>query len=169
MKTWDDIKYLYYGIASRYKRYHPEYDVDELVDEAWLMTYPFINVTDYKLPHRIHQVIQGYIRGSTPKYRKKGIYHKPVIVSIDETLGCLKSQEKMNCFAIDNLEESIDMMDYVAEKAKQLNIEEKIILYLKFQFGLTNKKIGDLLNFTGERIRQKLDLTIGKLRDGLNA
>jgi DNA-directed RNA polymerase specialized sigma subunit len=60
------------------------------------------------------------------------------------------------------------MMDYVAEKAKQLNIEEKIILYLKFQFGLTNKKIGDLLNFTGERIRQKLDLTIGKLRDGLN-
>lgn len=159
MKKWDDVKYLYYNIAAHYLKSFPEYQADELVNEAWIMTYPFLD--NEHLANKIHQKIMGYIRFQkrqrvgghvNQKFSEMGIVKWSHInddnyISINEFIGY-----------------EIETCDFIKEKAKKLNMEEKIILYLKFEYDMHLDIIGKLFNVTGERIRQKLYTIFDKMR-----
>ena len=144
MRTWDDVKYLYYNIAMRYIKYYPEYEVDELVNEAWIMTAPYINIEGSKLPHRMHSVIQAYIK----KQKKYCLINVPLNEYIpgDESF------------------EEVDNVDFIMSVGKQLNHHEKILLCLRFQYGLSLRKIGQLFNLTNQAICYRLQNILRKMK-----
>ena len=166
--NWDDVRCLYYDIAYKYCIFYPQFQVDELVNEAWSMTYPFINDTEYNLPAKIYRVMSRYIKSQLyRKYREKGILKNITINSINlET----EKDSPMTEFLfsdsdIDNTVEDIETIDMCI---KGLTFDERILLYLRFCLELTLDKIGRLLNITKEAVWAKLRDIFNKMKCNYN-
>jgi hypothetical protein len=167
MKTWKDVEFLYYDIAGRYTTRWPQFQADELVDEAWIVTYPFINYVK-GLACMVHRAMMGYIRKNLTKYHYKKVgnslvqdTNKPILI---EYLDDLEPQKYTKAFSIiDNEFEDVDVVDYFDIKLSTLPVMERIILYMKYEWEMTFNEIGRLLNYTGERIRQIYNAIIKKV------
>lgn len=164
MRTWDDVKYLYYSIAKTYLRYHHQIDADELVNEAWLMTHPYINIKGYKLVHKIHRIMQAYIKSQEKNvYQHKLVKHEVFVDSLDEIFENIESFDRTDFIAVNDDHEIIDIQDYIEKYSKRLNYEERIILYLYYEKSFTYDEIGRVFGLTGERIRQKKESALIKM------
>lgn len=164
MKTWDDVKYLYYSIASKLLPAGNQFQIDELVNEAWIMTYPYINVPNYKLPHKIYRVIQSYMNNQKQKYRDNYAYRNIHIGSIDEIQENLES----DVFADERSHdlEGVEIYDYLDNIVidKTITSKEAIILYMKFILYLTQEEISNVCQLTHQRISQIIKEAFTKIK-----
>ena len=163
MKTWNDVKYLYYNIAGKMRYKFPRFEIDELVNETWIRTYPYFD--DEHLINKIYQMMMVYIKKEMPRYRDKEIYRNVELSSLD----CLKetngSEDKNDIIPLVNEEgyTLIENVDYLEGKTIGISYDDKVLLHLKYVKGLSIMEMSKLYNLTYERIRQKLNEVYAKM------
>ncbi len=163
MKTWDDVKNLYYSIAYRYCKRYRQFRVDELVNEAWIMTYPYINTEGYKLPHKIHRVIQRYIKSQYESYLEGDEKRNVAVCSIEA------NNEEINIHELlPDLRRQVDeveIADSILLCIRSLNFDERVLLYLRFYFELSLEHIGKLLGMSKQAVNVKLEDVYNRMRN----
>lgn len=150
MRTWDDVKYLYYSIAKKvvenYRDFLRLYEINDLVNDVYILTYPFINEDKQKLSLRIYQVTKNMVfRFYRKQYRGKG--------------ARLNNAVKINFNPINNMDfqdEDIDhteIRDFIIERVQILTLEERIILFLRYFCNWTESAIGKLFGVEFQGIK----------------
>lgn len=143
MKTWDDVKLLYYKIAKqcsdRYLDFLRLYSLDDIVNEVWVRTYPYIQGSIKKLTFYIYQETKNVIHQFYRKQRR-GIENN---VQRSAEVKMLPIEEMDYADTEDNTIENIDVLQTVVSK---LTLEERIILFLRFYCDWTEAAIGKALD-----------------------
>lgn len=157
MKTWDDVKNLYYGIARKLCRQFPQYEPDELVDESYIVTYPFFDCPNIK--HRVYIVMMNFIRSNVRRFRigqGSSLKNKRIIKE--------HSIENM-CYDVPvNLKDELEVQDYIETKSKILTLEEKILLVLRFDYDVPLFRIGELFNYYDSEANRRFKNILKKMR-----
>ena len=156
MKTWEDVKYLYYGIAKKLSENFTDfcklYELDDIVDEVYIKTYPFIQSDMKQLTYYIYQetkhVIYTFYR---KQYRGAGQGALRDFTHIKfNAIGNKDFQKDENRF------DYIDNMDYLETKIAKISFDERILLYLRHVLELTEAMIGRLLSVEFNGIRYNI-------------
>jgi DNA-directed RNA polymerase specialized sigma24 family protein len=143
MKTWDDVKYLYFKIAKKcsdgYADFLRLYELDDIVGEVWLLTYPYINGDIKTLVRQIYLETK-YLIHKFYRQKRRG----PSKNIQDCTEIKMHPIEDMDFPAAEHFEviESVDVLETVIPK---LSIEERVILLLRYFCEWTEVKIGQAL------------------------
>lgn len=154
MRTWDSIKYLYYGIALKYRQYE---DVDALVNESYLKT--FNDFDEPKLPHKIHFAIRNYIKELKNIYQINYQKHEAIGISLDENFDI---KDKTDILATYDNYELIEARDFILTRLKNLSKDDYDLLLLSLSF--EQKEIAIMMGRTTQMINLRLHQIYEKMR-----
>ena len=159
MKTWDDVKNVYYRIACGLHKKFRRFEVDELVDEAYVWTYPYWEWDLSELAMRVYQRMMDYIRKDSRRY-VIGQGHS--LKNKRQISEC--SLESFNTDVPFDMKDSVEVWDYIETKSKILTLEEKILLVLKYDYDLPLFRIGELFNYYHSEAGRRLKKALAKMR-----
>jgi hypothetical protein len=159
MKTWDDVKKLYYHIAWGLCRRFKQYEPDELVDEAYIPTYFLWDWDISKLTMRIYQRMMDYIRHEARRNRVGSGQNLKNLRVINE-----QSLENMGFDIPVNLKDEVEVQEYIETKSKILTLEEKILLVLKYDYDVPLFRIGELFNYYDSEAGRRHKNILKKMR-----
>jgi DNA-directed RNA polymerase specialized sigma subunit len=160
MKTWNDVKYLYYKIAGRYISQYPQFQADELVAEAWLMTYPYIGDEKYNLVARIWQVMKRYIMPTINSSYRQNYEYKQILF---DCINGKDFEDSNSYFDMHELEQE-EELELLHERAIHLTEQERLVLYFKFEYDLNDNEVGRIFGKSGEYARQIKVSGLNKLK-----
>jgi hypothetical protein len=156
MKTWDDVKNLYYKVIRPYAIWYG-YVPDELADIAYLETYDFFDIPANYLVRMIHQKVVAFIK-------KDKFGYSGVSVSFSGAMDEIaKKQNDIPEMLIKN-EMLESRWGILQERAKNLTEQERLILYFKFEYDLNDNEVGRIFGKSGECARQIKASGLNKLK-----
>lgn len=159
MKTWENVKNLYYQIAWGLCKKFRQFEVDELVDEAYVWTYPYWDWEVSQLVGRIYQRMMDYIRKDSRRFvigQGQSLKNKRQI--------SMCSLEELNTDIPINLKDELEVQEYIETKSKILTLEEKILLVLRFDYDVPLFRIGELFNYYDSEANRRFKNILKKMR-----
>jgi len=151
-KTFNDYYHAMRFIAGKFRKKHPEYEVDELVNEIWL-SYQYRHMPNYNcIWQACKWALRAYHRQQTHGDRRKWhVYFHQVPEDIRDDCSDLLARDDPEMEAVD----VVDMLEHLPSADQE-------IISARLQ-GYTDTEIGDKLG----RTKQSISWRRGRLRQNV--
>lgn len=146
---------IYFG-----KRYESIYhERNELINEAWIAMHDIENPK--YIANAVKWAMMNYMRQEKIRYRY--FNQNAVFVSIDKQITEIFSLKDCIFDPLNDFE-GVENSDQLKHISRRLSLAERLLLDQRYYQELTLRNIAKIHGVTGERIRQRLDKIISKLK-----